>query len=352
MQCILGIPPILQMQIMSNTPGIYLIQLMPNSSTLSATSNYDTFYVPGSLGKFGVSLVATSFGGCKDSINKKLFITEATLPHPDFFVMAPSLYCAPALETFINTTTNKQSTSGYVWDFGDGSSLVVSDTSPVSHVYDHFNTDLYSISLSAYTPHGCPQTIAKNAINITGPVPSFTMDNKAGCDSLTVHFTNTSKNVKKFYFLYGDGSPADSGSLVPHKYVLNDPNLDSVFFYPTLLSIGDSLCSDYFKDTIKIYRHCTSGITPDDNSQFGFAVYPNPFQSSVTVQYGLTNASKITLALFDITGRQVGTIINENHIPGAYQLNIDAEKYKIGQGVYILKFMAGSDVITRRLVKF
>jgi len=274
------------------------------------------------------------------------------LPHPDFYVSAPSLYCAPALETFINATTNKGSTIGYIWDFGDGSSLYVSDTSQVSHVYDHFNTSQIKISLTALTQHGCSQTITKTAINIVGPVPKFTMDQRTGCDSLTVHFTNISKNVKKFYFLDGDGSPPDSVSLPPHKYVLSDPNLDSIYFYPTLLSIGDSLCSDNFKDTIKIYRHCTNGINPVDNSQFSFSVYPNPFQSSITVQYDLTKTSRITLSLFDITGRQIGTIINENKVPGAYQFDINAEKYKLSPGIYVLKFMAGDNAISRQMVKF
>ena len=327
-------------------------KLLASNNVIGPTSKYDTFYMPGSLGKFGVSLVAKGGNGCKDSINKKTFITEAALLQPDFYVSTPSFYCAPAIATFINTSTNKGYAVGYIWDFGDGATLFTSDSSPISHVYKNFNATHYTISLTALTTHGCGQTVSKTAINITGPIPKFTMDQRAGCDSLTVHFTNVSKNVKKFMLLYGDGSPPDTVSLLPHRYVLNNPTLDSIYYYPVLLSIGDSICNDYFTDTVKIYRHCTNGISTIDNGLFEFSVYPNPFQSTTSVQYRLAKTSKINLSLFDITGRQIGTIINENQVPGAYQFDINAENYKLISGVYILKFMAGSDIVTRQLVKF
>jgi len=181
-----------------------------------------------------------------------------TLPHPDFYVTPPSFYCAPAVGNFINTTTDKDFTIGYLWNFGDGTSYSTSDSSPVSHVYLHFNKTQYAISLTAFPPYGCPQSITKTtAIDLVGPVPLFTMDNSTGCDSVLIHFTNISKNVKKFYFFNGDASPPDSVSLPPHLYVLNDTSRDSIFFYPVLQSLGDTLCADYFQDTIKIYRAST-----------------------------------------------------------------------------------------------
>jgi len=180
------------------------------------------------------------------------------LPRPNFYVNPSSFYCAPVVANFINTTTNKDFTIGYIWDFGDGTPYNALDTTPVAHVYRHFTKTSYPITLTAYTPYGCPQSITKTtAIDLVGPVPLFTMDNSTGCDSVLIHFTNISKNVKKFYFFNGDASPPDSVSLPPHLYVLNDTSRDSIFFYPVLQSLGDTLCADYFQDTIKIYRAST-----------------------------------------------------------------------------------------------
>jgi len=171
---------------------------------------------------------------------------------PDFYTTTPTLYCAPAVATFKSSTKNAVS---FMWYFGDGDSLFVGDTSTVYHVYQKFTRGDYDVSLIAYDKNGCPSSkITKKAfINITGPVPLFTVDKSVGCDSVYVNFTNTSKNVNKFYFLYDDNSPIDSVSLAPHKYVL-DPVQDSVIYYPTLLSRDDPSCHTFIQDTIKLYR--------------------------------------------------------------------------------------------------
>ncbi len=183
-----------------------------------------------------------------------------TLPKPNFYTTTSTLYCAPAISTFVNTTVTPTLGNQYIWDFGDGKTLYNPGGSlppgdSVSHVYSSFNKAEYDVSLTAINYLGCKTSIAKKAIiNIIGPVPVFTMDKNTGCDSVTVHFTNTSSNVKKFYFSYDDGSPIDSINLAPHTYVLSDPSLDSIVYHPTLISLDDTSCRDYFQDSIKVYR--------------------------------------------------------------------------------------------------
>jgi len=180
------------------------------------------------------------------------------IPHADFYSKTPTFYCAPAVGTFVNTTINPSNAVGFIWNFGDGDSLFTTDTAPVSHIYLRFNQGAYNISLTVLNQSGCNSTVTKpTGINVVGPVPLFTMDKINGCDSMMVNFTNISKNVKKFYFLNGDASPPDSLGLPSHTYVLNDPNLDSITFYPTLLSLDDTACRDYYRDSIKLYRAAT-----------------------------------------------------------------------------------------------
>jgi len=68
--------------------------------------------------------------------------------------------------------------------------------------------------------------------------------------------------------------------------------------------------------------------------------------------YNLNHLSKINISLIDITGKQIGTIFNENQIPSDYQFDINAEKYHLSPGIYLMKFMMDNEVVTRRLVKF
>ena len=54
----------------------------------------------------------------------------------------------------------------------------------------------------------------------------------------------------------------------------------------------------------------------------------------------------------DITGKQIGLIVNENQVPGAYQFDIRSKELNMSPGIYLLKFMIGDEVVSRRLVKF
>jgi len=171
---------------------------------------------------------------------------------PDFYTTTPDLYCAPAVATFKSSSKNAVS---FMWYFGDGDSLYVGDTSTVYHVYQNFTKASYDVSLIAYDKNGCAsQKITKKAfIDIIGPIPLFTVDKPIGCDSVFTGFTNNSINVKKFYFIYDDGSPVDSVNLAPHRYFLA-PTQDSIIYYPKLEARDDPSCLAFTQDTIKLYR--------------------------------------------------------------------------------------------------
>ncbi len=211
------------------------------------------------------------------------------LPKPGFYTKTPNLYCAPQQTTFFNTTQNYAYASGYIWRFGNGDTLFVADTESVSYVYQKFIKGAYDVSLTALNPYGCDATVTeKNSIDVIGPVPSFTMDKRVGCDTLTVHFTNTSKNVKKFYFLNGDNATTpDSLNLSTHQYTFDTSGInvkDSITFTPQLLSRDDpNGCNPFFQDSVKLYRTPFAGAVTT-NVKAGCT--PLKVQFSATAQAG------------------------------------------------------------------
>ncbi len=69
--------------------------------------------------------------------------------------------------------------------------------------------------------------------------------------------------------------------------------------------------------------------------------YPNPFNSETIIQYSLPNASVVSLSVFDMLGREVINIINnENQQPGNYQTKIDMSKTNLSGGVYFYRLTA------------
>jgi len=196
---------------------------------------------------------------CMDTLTRN-FICMPPLK-TDFFTTTPNLYCAPIVARFYDPYHRGDSSQfpiNYLWEFGDGDTLLtVSDS--VTHVYTKLLLPDYFVKLTVFYPDGCDYSITKRIIHVVGPVPHFTMDTKMGCDSMTVQFKNTSTNISSFYFFYGDGTPILTQNPASHTYYIQDPALDSITYYPTLVETSDTVCRVYYKDTIKLYR------TPKDS---------------------------------------------------------------------------------------
>jgi hypothetical protein len=81
--------------------------------------------------------------------------------------------------------------------------------------------------------------------------------------------------------------------------------------------------------------------------------YPNPFNPTTTIQYSIPietthRAVSTTLKVYDVLGREVATLVNEEKLPGNYQINFDASK--LSSGIYFYKITAGSFVLTKKMV--
>ena len=62
--------------------------------------------------------------------------------------------------------------------------------------------------------------------------------------------------------------------------------------------------------------------------------YPNPFNPATTIQFALPKVSQVKLKLFDILGREVATLVDEELEPGEYKVVFEAKG--LTSGVYIL----------------
>lgn len=67
--------------------------------------------------------------------------------------------------------------------------------------------------------------------------------------------------------------------------------------------------------------------------------YPNPFNPSTKIKIDITKSSFVKLAVYDILGREVTILINEQMQPGSYEVECDASGYF--SGVYFYKLTAG-----------
>ena len=94
-----------------------------------------------------------------------------------------------------------------------------------------------------------------------------------------------------------------------------------------------------------------TGINDEVNLPITFSLeqnYPNPFNPSTTIKYSIPQTSFVTLKIYDVLGREVSTLVNEEKTAGNYQLNFDASN--IASGIYFYKIQSGNFVNIKKMV--
>ena len=76
--------------------------------------------------------------------------------------------------------------------------------------------------------------------------------------------------------------------------------------------------------------------------------YPNPFNPSTKISYSVPTASKVTLKVFDILGKEITTLINEEKLVGEYEVKFNAINFP--SGTYFYQFKAGSFIQTKKMI--
>jgi len=67
--------------------------------------------------------------------------------------------------------------------------------------------------------------------------------------------------------------------------------------------------------------------------------YPNPFNPSTTIKYAVPKTSLVNIKVYDLTGQEVATLVNEMKETGTYEMKFDARN--LASGVYIYRMIAG-----------
>jgi Secretion system C-terminal sorting domain len=67
-----------------------------------------------------------------------------------------------------------------------------------------------------------------------------------------------------------------------------------------------------------------------------FQNYPNPYNPSTVISYQLSAKNSVNLKIYDVIGREVANLVNEQQEPGYYQKTFDASRYASGMYIYRL----------------
>jgi hypothetical protein len=76
--------------------------------------------------------------------------------------------------------------------------------------------------------------------------------------------------------------------------------------------------------------------------------YPNPFNPSTTIKYQMPKPGLVTLKVYDILGKEIINLVNENKIAGFYEVNFDASK--LPSGIYIYQLKVNDFVSNKKMI--
>lgn len=135
---------------------------------------------------------------------------------------------------------------------------------------------------------------------------------------------------------------------------INTTPIAGVLRYPWLLpAVNSTQCK------IRISNYITHRVYDITDNPFTINIpssaiqcYPNPFNPSTTITFLLHRNSIVTLKIYDMTGREVKTLINNNLTAGMHLIQWNADDNngnKVSSGIYLFRLATDEEVISKKL---
>ena len=185
--------------------------------------------------------------------------------------------------------------------------------------------------------------------------PNFKADSIAGTDSLTVHFTDltlTDPNspITSWEWDFNNDGVIDATDQNP-VWTYQSPGSYSVSLKVTTSAATETKLRENY-----ISVQNATGINNANVENFKFKLYqnyPNPFNPATKIKYSIPSGIKngmthVKLIVYNILGRQITTLVNEEKTPGNYEADFNGSK--LSSGIYFYRIEAGAYKKTKQMV--
>ena len=118
------------------------------------------------------------------------------------------------------------------------------------------------------------------------------------------------------------------------------------------LSFSAMAAAKTFKDLLPYVVNSTEGVSIGEIA-YGLGNYPNPFNPSTDIQYGLAEAGNVEIVIYNVLGQKVRTLVNGRKEAGNYVVRWHGRNdngQSLPSGMYFLRMEAGKFQADRKLL--
>ncbi len=98
-----------------------------------------------------------------------------------------------------------------------------------------------------------------------------------------------------------------------------------------------------------------TGTDPNNIAPIEAAIsnYPNPFNPSTTINFSIVEAGMVEVAIYDVKGRKVATLINENLSEGTFTTTwngTNSDGNSQSSGIYFMRLRTPSSNVSSKIM--
>lgn len=117
----------------------------------------------------------------------------------------------------------------------------------------------------------------------------------------------------------------------------------------SMLSMTDSAWFHYYDDFEDINVISVQTLSTNIPGRFSLTQnFPNPFNPQTAIKFDVAKESFVKITVFDVGGKHIKTLVNENLQPGSYKTHWNASEYS--SGIYFYRMEAGDFSSTMKMV--
>jgi len=233
------------------------------------------------------------------------------------------------------------------------------------------NDLLLAYSLSGSTiPAGSSQVLTTIAFSDAGDAICFAeqdCETTGACSNVVSNAIGVSLESNWGNCYCSDSNPADECGVCGGSN--EDKDCAGVCFGDTVDADADGICDDGTDTCLNTPSTEAANVNAEGCSESQLSIsqistympdefaiaqnFPNPFNPVTSITFDVAEIDEVSLVVYDLTGKEVATLISGTYTPGSYNVEWNAVNNAgdgIVSGMYIYRYISSNKSITRKML--